>query len=180
MSLSCGGARDYVDSSKITWISDDTFISTGNTSTVEYVEGTSSSSVPLRFFPESQGRNCYKLPVENISSMVLVRAQFVYKNYDRRWKPPAFSVSLGTAIISTVNLTYKDPWNEELIWPVNKDTLTFCLHSIPDSGYPVISSLEVRPLAQGAYQSGMEDFPNKYSLRKCYRINSGYTNGSLR
>ncbi|XVF72240.1 hypothetical protein PTKIN_Ptkin12aG0104600 [Pterospermum kingtungense] len=179
LSLSCGGARDYVDSSKITWVSDDTFVSTGNTSTIEYVEGTSSTSVPLRFFPESQGRNCYKLPVQNISSMVLVRAQFVYKNYDRRSKPPAFSVSLGTAITSTVNLTYKDPWSEEFIWPVSKDTLSFCLLAIPDNGYPVISSLEVRPLPQGAYQSDMEDFPHK-SLRKCYRINSGYTNGSLR
>ncbi|XWS76097.1 hypothetical protein CRYUN_Cryun01aG0147800 [Craigia yunnanensis] len=179
LSLSCGGARSYVDSSKITWVSDDTFISTGNTTTIEYIEGTSSSSVPIRFFPESQGHNCYKLPVENIPSMVLVRAQFVYKNYDRRWKPPAFSVSLETAITSTVNLTNKDPWTEEFIWPVSKDTLSFCLHAIPDGGSPVISSLEVRPLPQGAYQSGMEDFPNK-SLRKCYRINSGYTNGSLR
>ena len=179
LSLSCGGARSYVDLSKITWVSDDTFISTGNTTTIEYVEGTSSSRVPLRFFPESQGRNCYKLPVENISSTVLVRAQFVYKNYDRHWKPPAFSVSLGTAITSTVNLTNKDPWTEEFIWPMSKDTLSFCLHAIPDGGSPVISSLEVRPLPQGAYQSGMEDFPNK-SLRKCYRINSGYTNGSLR
>ncbi|KAK6259774.1 hypothetical protein SCA6_014248 [Theobroma cacao] len=179
LSLSCGGARSYIDSSKITWVPDNTFISTGNTTTVEYVEGTSSSSVPLRFFPESQGRNCYKLPVNNISSVVLVRAQFVYKNYDGRWKPPAFSVSLGTAITSTVNLTNKDPWNEEFIWPVSKDTPPFCLNAIPMGGSPVISSLEVRPLPQGAYQGGMEDFPNK-ALRKCYRINSGYTNGSLR
>ncbi|XP_022758647.1 probable LRR receptor-like serine/threonine-protein kinase At5g48740 isoform X2 [Durio zibethinus] len=179
LSLSCGGARSFVDSSKITWVSDDTFISTGNTTTVEYVEGSSSSSVPLRFFPESQGRNCYKLPVENISSIILVRAQFVYKNYDRLWKPPAFSVSLGTAITSTVNLTNKDPWTEEFIWPVSKETVSFCLLAIPDCGSPVISSLEVRPLPQGAYQSGMEDFPNT-SLRKCYRINSGYSNGSLR
>ncbi|OMO89270.1 hypothetical protein CCACVL1_07943 [Corchorus capsularis] len=179
LSLSCGGTKSYVDSSKITWISDDTFISTGNTSTTtEYVEGTPSSSVPLRFF--SQGRNCYKLPVKDTSSTVLVRAQFVYKNYDRRWRPPAFSVSLGTAITSTVNLTIKDPWTEEFIWPVTKDILSFCLHAIPDGGSPVISTLEVRPLPQGAYQSGMEeDFPNKL-LRKSYRINSGYPNGSLR
>ncbi|OMO95749.1 hypothetical protein COLO4_15689 [Corchorus olitorius] len=179
LSLSCGGTKSYVDSSKITWISDDTFISTGNTSTTtEYVEGTPSSSVPLRIF--SQGRNCYKLPVKNTSSTVLVRAQFVYRNYDRRWRPPAFSVSLGTAITSTVNLTIKDPWTEEFIWPVTKDILSFCLHAIPDGGSPVISSLELRPLPRGAYQSGMEeDFPNKL-LRKSYRINSGYTNGSLR
>ncbi|KAK8650781.1 hypothetical protein V6N13_140407 [Hibiscus sabdariffa] len=181
LSLTCGGASTYVDSSKITWVSDDAFINTGNVTTIDYVEdsGTSSSSVPLRFFPESKRRNCYKLPVENISSVVLVRAQFMYKNYDGRWKPPAFLVSLGTAITSTVNLTNKDPWIEEFIWPVSKVTLLFCLHAIPEGGSPVISSLEVRPLPQGAYQSGMEDFPDK-SLRKRFRINSGYTNGSLR
>ncbi|KAK8583106.1 hypothetical protein V6N13_021821 [Hibiscus sabdariffa] len=181
LSLTCGGASTYVDSSKITWVSDDAFINTGNVTTIDYVEdsGTSSSSVPLRFFPESKRRNCYKLPVENISSVVLVRAQFMYKNYDGRWKPPAFLVSLGTAITSTVNLTNKDPWIEEFIWPVSKVTLLFCLHAIPEGGSPVISSLEVRPLPQGAYQSGMEDFPNK-SLRKRFRINSGCTNGSLR
>ncbi|MBA0579192.1 hypothetical protein Gorai_021455 [Gossypium raimondii] len=180
LSLSCGGAKSYVDSSKIKWVSDDTFITTGNTTTVEYAEGTSSSSsIALRFFPESRGRNCYKFPVENMSSIVLVRAQFVYKNYDGLEKPPAFSVSLGRAVVSTVNLTHKDPWIDEFLWPVSKDTLSFCLQAIPDGGAPVISSLEVRPLPRGAYQSGMEDIPNK-SLRKSYRINSGYTNGSLR
>ncbi|KAG4188921.1 hypothetical protein ERO13_A08G194800v2 [Gossypium hirsutum] len=181
LSLSCGGARTYVDSSNITWVSDDTYINTGNMTTINYVEdsGSYSSNVPLRFFPKSQRRNCYKLPVENTSSMVLVRAQFMYKNYDRHWKPPAFLVSLGTAITSTVNLTNKDPWIEEFIWPVSKATLSFCLNAIPSSGSPVISSLEVRPLPQGAYRSGMGGFSNK-SLRKQYRINSGYTNGSLR
>ncbi|KAJ4847595.1 hypothetical protein Tsubulata_013914 [Turnera subulata] len=143
------------------------------------MEGTSSSNAPLRFFPDSRGRKCYKLPVKNVSSSVLVRAQFVYKNYDRLGKPPVFSVSLGTAITSTVNLTTNDPWTEEVVWPVSKDTLTFCLLAIPNGGTPVISSLKVRPLPPGAYQNNLGDFPNK-SLRKIYRVNSGYVNGSLR
>ncbi|KAE8662366.1 putative LRR receptor-like serine/threonine-protein kinase [Hibiscus syriacus] len=179
LSLSCGGAKSFVDSYKIKWVSDDTFITAGKKTIVEYVEGTFSSSIPIRFFPESRGRNCYKIPIDNMTSTVLVRAQFVYKNYDKHQKPPAFSVSLGRAIISVVNLTDKDPWIDEFIWPVSKDTLSFCLQAIPDGGFPVISSIEVRPLPRGAYQSRLEDFRNK-SLRKCYRINSGYTNGWLR
>ncbi|KAF2284507.1 hypothetical protein GH714_025916 [Hevea brasiliensis] len=166
LSLSCGGTTNYTDSSNIRWVLDSAYISTGNTTTIDYIEGTSSSNVPIRFFPRTdQGRKCYKLPVKNMSSVVLVRAQFVYKDYDKLGKPPAFSVSLGTAITSTVNLTISDPWNEEFVWPASKDTLSFCLHAIPDGGSPVISSIEVRPLPQGAYQSGMGDFPNK-SLRK--------------
>ncbi|KAK9280762.1 hypothetical protein L1049_003650 [Liquidambar formosana] len=179
LSLSCGGTASFIDSSNISWVSDSTYVTTGNTTTVDYTEGSSSSHVPVRFFPDSQGRNCYRLPVKNVSSSVLIRSQFVYKNYDGLGRPPAFSVSLGTAITSTINLTTSDPWTEESVWPVDTDTLPFCLHTIPDGGIPVISSLEVRPLPQGAYKSGMGDFPNK-SLRKCYRINCGYSNGSLR
>ncbi|KAK2649246.1 hypothetical protein Ddye_016735 [Dipteronia dyeriana] len=172
LSLSCGGTKSYIDSSNISWVSDSAYINTGNTtSTID--------NVPLRFFPDFQGRKCYRLPVKNVASLVLVRARFVYKNYDGLSKPPSFSVSLGTAIATTIDLATNDPWTPEFLWPVNKDTLSFCLHSIPDGGSPVISSLEVRPQPQFAYQTGMEDFPN-HLLWKRYRINSGHVNASLR
>lgn len=172
LSISCGGTTTYTDSSNILWLPDGEYVSTGNIST-------SSSGDPIRFFPDIKGRNCYRIPVNNASSLILVRARFLYKKYDGIGKPPKFSVSLGTAITSTINLTTNDPWTEEFLWPVKKDTLSFCLHAIPDGGSPVISSLEVRPLPHGAYTSGIGDFPNK-SLRKSYRINCGYANGSLR
>lgn len=179
LSLTCGGSTNYTDSSNISWIPDSSFISLGNTTTINYVEGTPSSTVPVRFFPDSQGRKCYRLPVKNVSSLILVRAQFLYKNYDGANKPPSFSVSLGTATLRNIDLSRIDPWTEEFVWPVNKDILSFCLLAIQDKGSPVISSLEVRPLPQGAYTTGMEDFPNT-SLKKSHRINCGYTNGSLR
>ncbi|XP_004292376.1 PREDICTED: probable LRR receptor-like serine/threonine-protein kinase At5g48740-like [Fragaria vesca subsp. vesca] len=178
LSLTCGGTMNYTDSSNIWWIPDKEFISTGNTTTISYIEGTSSISVPVRFFPTNQAHNCYTLPV-NVSFLVLVRAQFVYKDFDGLGKPPSFTVSLGTAIVSTVDLRKTDPWIEEFVWPVNKDTVSFCLHNIPDRGAPVISSIEVRPLPKEAYKSGMDDSPHK-SLRKSYRIDCGNTNGSLR
>ena len=103
----------------------------------------------------------------------------MYKNYDGLEKPPVFSVSLGTAIVGTVNLAKNDPVVEEFVWKVGKETVSFCLLGIKRKGFPVISSLEVRPLPEDAYKSGMEDFPSK-SLRKCHRINCGYTDGSLR
>ncbi|CAK9167066.1 unnamed protein product [Ilex paraguariensis] len=179
LSLSCGGTSSFIDSSNISWVPDSTYVTIGNTTTVDYIEGTSSSQLPVRFFPDSQARNCYRLPTKIVSSSLLVRTQFVYKNYDELGKPPAFSVSLGTAVTTTVNLTENDPWIEEFILPVNKDSLPLCFHSIPNGGFPAISYLEVRPLPQGAYNEGMEDFPNKL-LRKSYRINCGDTNGSLR
>lgn len=170
---------NFVDSSNITWTPDSTYVTTGTPSTVNFPEGNSSSIIPIRFFPESKGRKCYWLPIKNVSSLVLVRTKFVYKNYDGLAKAPIFSVSLGTAIATTINLANADPWTEEFLWPVNKDYLSLCLNSFPDGGFPVISSIEVRPLPEGAYASSLQDSPNK-SLRKCYRINCGYTNGSLR
>ncbi|KAJ7961525.1 putative Kinase [Quillaja saponaria] len=179
LSLSCGGRTSFIDSSNISWVTDTAYISTGNTATINYIEGTSSSSIPVRFFPDSAGRKCYRIPVKNTTSLVLVRAQFVYKNYDGLGKPPKFSVSLGTAITATINLAKLDPWTEEFIWTVTRETLSLCLNTIPNGGSPVISSLELRPLPQGSYTRDMKDFPSKL-LRKSYRINCGYTNGSLR
>lgn len=179
LSLSCGGTANFVDSSNISWTSDREYINTGNTTTIDYIDGTSSTRAAVRFFPDSQGRTCYRLPVKNVSSLVLVRAKFLYKNYDGLNKPPSFSVSLGTAVTSAIILASDDPRIEEFVWPTIKDTILFCLHRVPDGGSPVISSLEIRPLPQGAYRNGTGDSPNKL-LRKRYRINSGYTNGSIR
>lgn len=179
LSLSCGGTVSYVDSSNISWIPDSAYTNAGNMSSVVYLDGSSASQIPVRFFPDSLGTKCYRLPIKNVSSLVLVRTQFVYKNYDGLNKPPAFSVSLGRAMTTTVNLAKTDPWVEEFIWPVDKDTLPLCFYSIPEGGFPIISSLELRPLPQGAYNSGLADFTSKL-LRKSYRINTGYIDGSLR
>ncbi|GMH27922.1 hypothetical protein Nepgr_029765 [Nepenthes gracilis] len=182
LSLSCGGATNFVDSLNITWVSDSEYIGNGNTTTVDCIESMPSlpSGFPVRFFPDSEGRHCYRLPLKNApSSPVLVRIQFVYKNYDGRGKPPAFSVSISTAMATKIDLKESDPWVEEFIWPINKEILPVCFQSLPDGGYPVVSSIEVRPLPLGAYSSGIDGYRNKL-LRKRYRINCGYTNGSLR
>ncbi|KAF2532501.1 hypothetical protein F2Q70_00032115 [Brassica cretica] len=142
LSLSCGGSS-YTAVYNISWVSDNDYIETGNTTTVTYIEGTSTSTVPIRFFPNSQSRQCYKLPVRKKDlSSVLIRTTFVYRNYDSQNQPPAFRVSLGRSVTSTVDLRTKDPWIEELVWPVNKDSLSLCLLAVKGRGIPVISSLE--------------------------------------
>ncbi|KAK6163745.1 hypothetical protein DH2020_000609 [Rehmannia glutinosa] len=80
---------------------------------------------------------------------------------------------------TTVNLAHTDPWIEEFIWPANKDVLPLCFHAIPNGGFPVISSLELRPLPQGAYSSALGDSNDKL-LKKSFRINCGYNDGPLR
>ncbi|XP_076894312.1 putative LRR receptor-like serine/threonine-protein kinase At5g48740 [Bidens hawaiensis] len=180
-SLSCGAATNFIDSSNISWEPDNNYITKGNTTTVN-LNDSATSSTPLRFFPDQGTRKCYKLPINynSISSLILIRVNFVYKNYDGLQQPPMFYVSLGTAIGANINLAVKDPWVEEFIWqPDNKEILLLCLNSVPNGGFPVISSIEIRPVPQGGYYSGMEGFENKL-LRKRYRLNCGCTNGSIR
>ncbi|KAG2261150.1 hypothetical protein Bca52824_068229 [Brassica carinata] len=100
LSLSCGGSS-YTAAYNISWVSDNDYIETGNTTAVTYIEGTSTSTVPIRFFPDSQSRQCYKLPVRKDLSSVLIRATFVYRNYDSQNQPPAFRVSLGRSELET-------------------------------------------------------------------------------
>ncbi|KAL1207445.1 putative LRR receptor-like serine/threonine-protein kinase [Cardamine amara subsp. amara] len=180
LSLSCGGSS-YTAAYNISWLSDNTYIETGNTTTVTYINGNSASSVPIRFFPDSRSRQCYKIPMswkKDLSS-VLIRATFVYRNYDSQNSPPAFQVSLGRRITTTVDLRTNDPWIEELVWPVNNDSVLLCLLAVKGRGIPVISSLEVRPLPLNAYRNSLEGSSN-IILRRSYRINSGYTNGTIR
>ncbi|KAE9622156.1 putative protein kinase RLK-Pelle-LRR-I-1 family [Lupinus albus] len=179
LSLSCGGTTTFSDSSNISWVPDITYITTGKSITINYSDGSFSTNVSARFFPKSRGRICYRIPVDNATTLILVRAKFVYKNYDGLGKPPKFYVSLGTAIAANINLAKDDPWTEEFLWTFNKDTLPFCLNAIPSGGSPVISSLEIRPLPKGSYTKGKEDFPNKL-LRKSHRIDCGYTYESIR
>lgn len=174
LSLSCGGSS-FTAPYNISWLSDKDYIETGNTTTVTYIEGTSTSCIPIRFFPDSQSRVCYKIPIswnKDLSS-VLIRATFVYRNYDSQNSPPAFQVSL-------VDLRTNDPWIEELVWPLNNFFALLCLLAVKGRGIPVISSLEVRPLPLNAYRNSLEDSSNIIILRRSYRINSGYTNGTIR
>ncbi|XP_031479079.1 probable LRR receptor-like serine/threonine-protein kinase At5g48740 [Nymphaea colorata] len=183
LSIICGGEA-FVDLRNISWTSDSAYVATGNATAVRVAEPnvlTSSSSVPLRFFPDtSDDRKCYRIPLQNLSAeRILVRSRFYYKNYDGLRRPPYFFVSLGTAKVATVNLSRSDPWEEEFVWPVLKDTLPLCLLPIPGGGFPVISSLEVRPLPPGAYKDGTGSFSNK-TLRKKFRVNCGSANRSVR
>ncbi|RWW25932.1 hypothetical protein GW17_00009709 [Ensete ventricosum] len=176
LSLSCGGSTSFVDSgNNISWVPDGPYVTAGNATAANFVQGGSTAQLPLRFFADSGpgSRACFRLPVGDLS-LVLVRPRFVYGNYDGMRRPPVFAVSLGRAIAGFVNLSQADPWVEEFVWTREKGTaLPFCLHSVAGGGSPVISSLEVRPLPEGAYGTRSQEFGDNL-LRKRFRINCGY------
>lgn len=110
----------------------------------------------VRSFPE-ETKNCYTLrPVQGRNHSYLIRASFMYGNYDAKSQPPEFDLYLGVNKWKTVKL--EDAYNltpYEIIHVLQSDYIHVCLVNT-GSGTPFISALELRLLNKGSYvtQSG--------------------------
>ncbi|XBI81323.1 hypothetical protein VPH35_090253 [Triticum aestivum] len=107
----------------------------------------------VRSFPGPPGRRgCYTLPsFEAGTSKYLVRATFMYGNYDELNKPPVFDLYLGVNFWKTVNISRPDAVHTaEIISVIPVDAVHVCVVNT-NSGTPFISSLELRPLEDTMY-----------------------------
>ena len=105
----------------------------------------------VRSFPEG-ARNCYTLrPEQEKDNKYLIRALFMYGNYDSKNQFPEFKLYLGTDEWDTVNIGDSSTalWKEIIHAPKTND-IDVCLVNI-DSGTPFISVLELRPLNNSIY-----------------------------
>ncbi|KAF6981696.1 hypothetical protein CFC21_000158 [Triticum aestivum] len=109
----------------------------------------------LRSFPDGV-RNCYTLRSLVSGLKYLIRAGFLYGNYDGLNRPPAsFDLHIGVNFWKTVNMSTwgADQGNTatvEAIIVVPNDLLQVCLVNT-GSGTPFISSLDLRPLKRTFY-----------------------------
>ncbi|XP_058780587.1 putative leucine-rich repeat receptor-like protein kinase At2g19210 [Vicia villosa] len=105
----------------------------------------------VRSFPKGT-RNCYTLYVSQGSSKkYLVRASFVYGNYDGKDSLPEFDIYLGAKQWESV--VFEDSSSlitKEIIYAASSDYVHVCLFNI-GKGTPFISVLEVRVLNSDAY-----------------------------
>lgn len=104
----------------------------------------------LRYFGEGT-RNCYNIPVDK-GTKYLIRASFVYGNYDGRDINPMFDLYLGPNLWVTVDMQ-KGGTNytiEELLHIPTSDSLQVCL-VMTDKTTPFISALELRPMGNYSY-----------------------------
>ncbi|KAK4429146.1 putative LRR receptor-like serine/threonine-protein kinase [Sesamum alatum] len=126
------------------WFPDSYFIDPGKTMQIS-----SSANVPqfmttLRYFPNAEGKNCYRLPLTNTQKFIF-RAGFYYGNYDGKSQPPVFDLSLGGQLWATVNSFATDvPVFHELVYAPRNDNISVCLMGRKEYGTatPFISSLE--------------------------------------
>ncbi|PQM33861.1 putative LRR receptor-like serine/threonine-protein kinase [Prunus yedoensis var. nudiflora] len=155
ISIDCGLQTDSGYSEKktgINYISDATFIDTDASKSLlpTYTEVTINSRTGLRSFPEGT-RNCYEINVTS-GNKYLIRASFLYGNYDGQDKIPEFELHLGPKLWDTVSLRTSEPTDKELIYVPLQNYIHVCLVNT-GSGVPFISALELRPLPNASYQT---------------------------
>ncbi|CAA6672936.1 unnamed protein product [Spirodela intermedia] len=103
----------------------------------------------LRIFPNGT-RNCYTMGTVKEGVKYLVRAGFLYGNYDGKNQPPQFDLYLGVNLWRTVNTLADDVVTAEIIAISPTNVLQVCLLNT-GMGTPFISVLEVRPLHDSMY-----------------------------
>ncbi|RHN39198.1 putative transferase [Medicago truncatula] len=103
----------------------------------------------VRSFP-SGVRNCYRINV-NMGVQYLIRATFLYGNYDNINEPPQFDLHFGPNVWDTVLLSNASrPTIKEIIYIPSKDYIQPCLVKT-GKGTPFISTIELRTLGNDSY-----------------------------
>ncbi|KAF8094102.1 hypothetical protein N665_0370s0037 [Sinapis alba] len=122
-------------------------VQTGLTFWKEFESVLSKPFWKLRYFPDGN-RNCYTLNVTQ-GTTYLIRAQFVYGNYDGLNKYPSFDLYLGPNLWENIDLSVlvtNGTFREIIHKPVSKSSLQVCLVKRGTNNIPLISTLELRPL----------------------------------
>nr|XP_043633244.1 senescence-induced receptor-like serine/threonine-protein kinase [Erigeron canadensis] len=170
ISIDCGLAEgsDYTDNiTGIRYVSDAGFTETGIRGEISPISQT------LRYFPDSN-RSCYTLRLkQGKNNTYLIRAKFMYGNYDIRGFIPIFDLYLGTDLWDTIYNQMRVVYAEIIHVPL-KDYIKVCLVST-GRGIPFISGLEVRLLDSIMYQ-----VPRLTSLRLTVSDNFGLSDQVIR
>ncbi|PQM35564.1 hypothetical protein Pyn_13525 [Prunus yedoensis var. nudiflora] len=144
ISIDCGLATNSSYTEKetgINYISDESFIETNE----------SKPYWSLRVFPQGT-RNCYKINVTR-GTKYLIRASFLYGNYDDQYRLPEFQLHLGPNLWDSVKFeSASTVANKELIHVPLLNYIHVCLVDT-NKGVPFISAIELRTLPNTIYQA---------------------------
>ncbi|KAK1578548.1 hypothetical protein Q3G72_031130 [Acer saccharum] len=128
------------------------------------------SFLTVRRFPEGM-KNCYTLKPALGDGMFLIRASFMYGNYDGQNKITSFDLLLGADVWDSVELADASTiLSKEIIHVPPTNYIDVCLVN-NGSGTPFISSLELRPLKNHSYPLAVSGI----SLLLYWRLDIGST-----
>ncbi|XP_038898160.1 putative leucine-rich repeat receptor-like serine/threonine-protein kinase At2g19230 [Benincasa hispida] len=163
ISIDCGAVVDSVDlNNEIPYKSDKNLINSGVSAQIspEFADY-SLQYRNLRSFPEGV-KNCYTLrPETGKNNNYLIRAFFIYGNYDGKNSTPVFRIYLGVNLWDTITA---DDFTIEAIYMAPTDYIDVCLVNI-GSGVPYISALELRPLPNSVYRTDPQQFMARWTRR---------------
>ncbi|XP_022144042.1 LRR receptor-like serine/threonine-protein kinase IOS1 [Momordica charantia] len=172
ISLDCGtpeGTTYTETTTNINYVSDASYINSGVSGSVAPIYGDTFQRQmrKLRSFPQGI-RNCYNVSIKR-GTKYLIRANFLYGNYDGLNLLPKFDLYIGNSLWETVNFTKVDiDTFKDLIHTTSSNEVHVCLINTGD-GVPFISALEFRPLLNVTYQTASG------SLSLNFRLDIGST-----
>ncbi|KAL8214455.1 hypothetical protein R6Q57_003904 [Mikania cordata] len=171
ISFDCGGQSNFTDDLGLEWTPDNQIIY-GITSKISVTNETRQQYQTVRYFPADNRKYCYTLNVKS-RTRYLIRATFLYGNFDNNNVYPKFDISMGptrwaTIVISDANIIE----SQELIFLASDSAVSVCL-SNATTGQPFISTLELRPFNGSIY---LTPFENQFFLGVSARINFGAEN----
>ncbi|WOG94178.1 hypothetical protein DCAR_0313471 [Daucus carota subsp. sativus] len=180
ISIDCGipGNSNYTDKvTGINYVSDSEFTDAGESKTILPIHRSSSLDqqfLTLRSFPQGT-RNCYTLkPAQGPGNRYLIRAQFMYGNYDSKGVLPKFDLYLGVEKWDTIS--FNKTTSEELSEIIHVPTSEYIHVCLVNTGLgtPFISSLELRYFNNSRYTAEFG------SLQLFARLDFGETFGNYR
>ncbi|XP_024969864.1 putative leucine-rich repeat receptor-like protein kinase At2g19210 [Cynara cardunculus var. scolymus] len=181
ISIDCGivEGSTYTDNvTGINYVSDTDFIDSGQIHNILPIYNSftvDTQLTTLTSFPQNT-RNCYTLkPTQGKGNRYLIRARFMYGNYDFNWQLPEFDVYLGPDYWDTMKFNSSSkPVSMEIIHVPSSDYIHVCLVNT-GRGTPFISAIELRLLASNMYKE--TDFGSLYLFA---RVNFGSAFGTIR
>lgn len=155
LSIDCGGSANYTDELGLLWTSDAGFPFGATASISVPSEEKRAHYSTLRYFPADSSKYCYTLNVTT-RTRYLIRATFLYGNFDSSNVFPEFDVYVGASHWSTI-VIYDETKvvTKEMVVLALSPTISVCL-SNATTGQPFISTLELRQLNGSLYYTAYE------------------------
>lgn len=155
ISIDCGTPEpEGYNEGETYYSSDANFVNTGINSNIsaEYKTNLNPRLVSLRSFPQGN-RTCYTLkPKQGKNNTYLIRAWFLYGNYDGQNKPPAFDLYIGVNLWEKLATSMNTTFTTEIMYQASTDYIHVCLLNT-GAGTPFISALELKHLNGLIYKS---------------------------
>ncbi|KAL1813172.1 probable LRR receptor-like serine/threonine-protein kinase At1g67720 [Daucus carota subsp. sativus] len=168
VSYDCGGKDNFTDELGLLW-TPDSLVKHGEVANISVPDEIRKQYMSVRYFPADNKKYCYTFNVTS-RTRYLVRATFLYGNFDNNNVYPKFDISLGpthwaTIVVSDANTIEV----QELIFLALDPSISVCL-SNATTGQPFISTLELRQFNGSIY---LTEFENQFFLSVSARINFG-------